>query len=652
MPSLPAPFAQIDLCREVVRNISLGLTVWHLRDPADAASLELVAFNPAAVEVTGMPLNERVGQRLVDCFPALIHQDERLLQHYSTVATTGRSRSLPPETHYLDGRNGTYRVQAFPLPNHCVGLGFEDMTAYHSVAQSLRESDRRYETLAQLLPVGIFRTDHHGNRLYVNHRWCEITGIHTPEASGSEWAAALHPADRDRVLAEWQRCVQQQRPFRLEYRFLRPDHTVTWVLGQAIPQENDEGEVIGYIGTITDISDRKQTELALKESEARFRATFEQAAVGIAHVAPDGRWMRVNQTLCDILGYDREALMALTYQEVTPEEYLERDRQIIDNLLQGFSETCSLEKEYIRRDGSRVWVEITASAVRRLQDDAAQTTPLQSAIHGGDRPSTTLYILAVIEDISERKQAEIDLWERAKELTYLNAVLSRTTTLLKRRNEELDQFVYVSSHDLKAPLRAIANLSEWIEEDLDDKLPEENRRQMKLLRGRVNRMEALINGLLEYSRVGRLEIEAEAVNLQDLLTEVIDFLDPPSTMTIHLPPPMPTFMAKRLLLRQVFANLINNAVKHHNREDGKVTISVQELESVYEFSVADDGPGIDPKYHDKIFTIFQTLKSRDVSESTGIGLAIVKKIIEGEGGTIDLESQEGAGCRFYFTWPK
>ena len=256
------------------------------------------------------------------------------------------------------------------------------------------------------------------------------------------------------------------------------------------------------------------------------------------------------------------------------------------------------------------------------------------------------------DNVTQNKQAQLALQKRAEELTLVNTVLAETTTLLRKRNDELDQFAYVTSHDLKAPLRAIANLSEWIEEDLLHQLPEENQHQMHLLRGRVHRMEALINGLLEFSRVGRVQTPSAMVNVSTLLNDVIDSLGPPATFTIEVESQMPTFMTKQLALQQVFSNLISNAIGHHTRLDGHVKISVQERGKHYEFAVTDDGPGIAREYHDKVFAIFQTLEARDRKESTGIGLAIVKKIVETEAGTITLESEVGLGTTFRFTWPK
>lgn len=261
-------------------------------------------------------------------------------------------------------------------------------------------------------------------------------------------------------------------------------------------------------------------------------------------------------------------------------------------------------------------------------------------------------LIVIIRDISQFEDAQAKLQARADELVRLTAMFAQTNSTLEDRNQELEQFAYVASHDLKAPLRAIANLSEWLEEDLGEQLSSENQHQMRLLRGRVQRMDALINALLSYSRIGRSQIPLEIVNVGELLSEILDSLNPPLTFVIEIQPNMPVFHTKRLLLRQVFANLISNAIKHHDRTNGHITIAWRDQGRFYEFAVRDDGHGIAEQYHDRIFVIFQTLEARDTKEGTGIGLSIVKKIVETEGGAVRVESQEGNGATFYFTWLK
>ena len=251
-------------------------------------------------------------------------------------------------------------------------------------------------------------------------------------------------------------------------------------------------------------------------------------------------------------------------------------------------------------------------------------------------------------EVAERKSAE-------RELQSLNETLEQhiasRTAEADRRAQYLEQFAYVTSHDLKAPLRAVSNLAGWIEEDLSDKLDDTSREQLNLLRDRVHRMHNLIEGLLEYSRVGRTSEPENEVDTRELITEIIDSLSPPKEFKIKIQDDMPTLYVDRLQISQVFSNLIGNALKHHGGDKGKIRITGEQLDNFCKFSVCDNGQGIDPKYHDKVFMIFQTLNSGDFENSTGIGLALVKKIVEEHGGTIRLESEVGKGTCFYFTWP-
>jgi PAS domain S-box-containing protein len=248
-------------------------------------------------------------------------------------------------------------------------------------------------------------------------------------------------------------------------------------------------------------------------------------------------------------------------------------------------------------------------------------------------------------DVTESTRARHQVEESAAELR-------RVTQSLARINRELDQFAYVASHDLKAPLRGIASLAQWIEEDIGDRLGEESQKHLGLLQARVHRMEALIDGLLQYSRAGRVRNKIENVDVRKLLGEVVEMLDPPREATIEFEPGMPALETERVPLQHVFLNLIGNAVKHSGRPDTRVSVRFRDIGDFYEFSVSDNGPGIPRQFHEKVWDVFQTLQSRDKVEGAGLGLALVKKNVEGRGGRAWLESEERAGATFFFQWPK
>ena len=287
-----------------------------------------------------------------------------------------------------------------------------------------------------------------------------------------------------------------------------------------------------------------------------------------------------------------------------------------------------------------------------ILDREGQEIPVSQLILAHKSADGIEYISTVMRDLTKQKQTEKSLQERVLELKWVNRELLKTTALLKKRNQELDRFAYVTSHDLKAPLRAIANLATWLGEDLAGEIPEENQQQLQLMQSRVQRLEGLIQGLLEYSRVGRKNNIVKTIDVGNLVKEVVDSLSAPPEFSIFVATDLPTIKTEVVLLQQVFSNLIDNAIKYHPRKSGTITISAQNKNDFYEFAVSDDGQGIDPQYHERIFTIFQTLQARDTFESTGIGLSIVKKIVEDRGGMVRIESKLGEGSTFFFTWRK
>ncbi len=256
-------------------------------------------------------------------------------------------------------------------------------------------------------------------------------------------------------------------------------------------------------------------------------------------------------------------------------------------------------------------------------------------------------VLAHAVEVTDQVRARQELERKAAELSAL-------TEALERSNRELDQFAYVASHDLKAPLRGIANLTQWIEEDLGDRITGESRDHMRLLKGRVHRMEALIDGILAYSRAGRVQVAPERVDLGALARDVAELLSPPPGTRIEVAGDMPTVIAERVPLQQVLLNLVGNAVKFTaaSRPDPVVRVGWRAAGSWVELSVADNGPGLAPEYHDRIWGIFQTLQARDKVEGTGIGLSVVKKIVESRGGRAWLTSTPGEGTTFFVTIPR
>jgi signal transduction histidine kinase len=271
--------------------------------------------------------------------------------------------------------------------------------------------------------------------------------------------------------------------------------------------------------------------------------------------------------------------------------------------------------------------------------------------------------LLFVEELARRAATAVDharLYResqvRAEEFRRLSETLEQQvderTQELNRSNQDLEQFAYIASHDLKAPLRAIDHLSTWVLEDVGHMLPSRSHEHLEKMRSRIMRMEGLLDDLLTYSRAGRLRGAAGSVDLNELVARVIDTVSPPEGFTVSVEGNLPTLYTYTAPLETVLRNLVNNAIKHHDKPVGTVRISATERGDMLEFVVADDGPGIDPAFHDRIFQMFQTLRPRDQVEGSGMGLAVVDKIITSVGGNIHVDSTPGSGATFRFAWPR
>jgi PAS domain S-box-containing protein len=487
-----------------------------------------------------------------------------------------------------------------------------DSIEQQQTTAALRESEAQLRLASEAAKVGMWFWNLETDSLVWTEQCKSLFGFPAEtEMSYAVFLAAIHPDDRQHTDAAVTRSIDEHTDYDIEYRCCWSDGSVHWIAAKGSCTYDPIGKPIWMMGVAIDINNLKQAQIELQQSSAILN-TINQATPTLIFVKDrQGRVRMGNPALMRVLGKPESEVLGYTDAEFYPNPddataIMATDRQVMET-----GQTQVVEETLDLPDGRRTFLSTKSPYV--------------------DETGTIVGLVGVAFDISLRKQMEAALADR---------------------NQELDSFVYIVSHDLKAPLRAISNLSVWIEEDLGTDLPAEIGQHMTQLRERVRRMEAMINGLLGYARVGRTDVQTELVSVAELLAEILDSLMPPSTFEITIAADLPTFPTKRLLLSQVFSNLIGNAFKHHDKSNGFIRISCQEQGDFYEFTIVDDGPGIASEQHDRVFVIFQSTNPQKNPDSTGIGLSIVKKIVETAGGKIWLESELGKGTTFYFTWPK
>jgi signal transduction histidine kinase len=373
-----------------------------------------------------------------------------------------------------------------------------------------------------------------------------------------------------------------------------------------------------YDSLIQEVAEHKKAEEKLSELLSLLRATLEATADGILVIDTEGK----------VVSHNRKFLQLWHIPESLAEE---RD----DDKLLAFVLDQLSDPEGFISEVKRLYSHPEESSNDTLKfKDGRVFERFSHPQKTGERIIGRVWSFRDVteREISERKKAEL-----IKEAASIN--------------RELEDFAYIVSHDLKAPLRGIKTLVDWITTDYEDKLDAEGKEQLGLLSNRVDRMHNLINGILQYSRIGRTKEERVMVNLNKHVPEIIDMLVPPENITITVENKLPTIECEQTRILQVFQNLLSNAIKYMDKPNGLIKIDCIEENGFWKFNITDNGPGIEEKHYQKIFQIFQTLSARDEYESTGVGLTLVKKIIEIYGGKIWIESKVGQGSTFFFTLP-
>lgn len=363
-----------------------------------------------------------------------------------------------------------------------------------------------------------------------------------------------------------------------------------------------------------DLQKQMQQELSLRMK------VIENAPYGILLTDRDGKIKLVNHALEQLFGYTGAELVGQPVECLVPGEQRAAHAKNRHNYQNKNAQPGPMAANRLilgrLRNGNAIPVEVTLSPI--TQD--GQTN-----------------VIAIVVDVRERIEAQRRIEAQMNELA--------------RINEEVNNFAYVASHDLKAPLRGIDQLAGWITEDLGDSLPGETKDHLRLMQQRIGRMERLLNDLLAYSRAGRSKDEIVTVNTRDLVNEIFELAAPEKQIHLQVAADLPVLHTQKVPLELVFRNLIGNAIKHHDKLQGIIEISARPTANGYEFAVRDDGPGIPPEHHQRMFAMFQTLKPRDEVEGSGIGLALVKKAVESMGGVVTVESDGTQGAIFRFTWP-
>lgn len=497
------------------------------------------------------------------------------------------------------------------------------------VEKELRFTRDRLELAVAGTSDGLWEWEVDSTDFWCNPRFAELLGIPFEKlvSSVDRIRKLLHPDDSDSVKDALDQHLSRGQQIDLELRLRHQSGEYRWFRARGDSIRDDDGKSIRIGGSIQDVTDLKREQQRVQQSlqelesahaelaqtEQRFHAVFNDSPVGKIIVDATGHIVMANSEIGAMFEYASHELTGQPIEVLIPDRFhrthvIDRNRYVHSPTARDMG--VGRDVWGMRKNGTEFPVEIGLSPIKT---------------HEG------VFVIAAVVDITTRKQAVDEL---------------------KTTNAELQRFAYIAAHDLRSPMRGIAQIVDWVVEEDGENLSEESRENIQLLCDRLDRMERLLDDLLRYSTVGTTTSTLERTDTSQMLQDVIQTINVPDGFHIEIPSDGPVFETYRIPLQHVLLNLINNALKHHDRDEGRIDVTIEEDDSHYIFNVRDDGPGIPAEFHERIFEMFQTLKSRDVVEGSGMGLAIVAKIVNSMGGTIEIDSKPGAGSTFVVKWPK
>ncbi|MBI3795653.1 MAG: PAS domain S-box protein [Deltaproteobacteria bacterium] len=501
-------------------------------------------------------------------------------------------------------------LEAVAVP---AALALTNARLYQEKAQALqaaKASEEQFRLLSAASPVGIFQTDAQGQALYTNQRWQEITGVTLAESLGDGWSRALHPEDRAAVVAAWTADARAGREFSREVRLLTEQQGVRWVYTRSRAMRTEDGTIIGHVGTVEDITERKQTEDALRASEERYRTLFENANDGIACLTAEGIITSVNRGLETMLGWSRTEMIGQSYQRFHTPPSLRTEEERIRRVRAGEKVSSIAEIELVHKDGTVIPVEAHTRFMRNPDGKA-------------------IGVLAILRDITKRRAVD----------------------------QMKDEFVSVVSHELRTPLTSIRGALGLLTSGLVGALPDKGQRMLEIALNNTDRLIRLINDILDIERMqsGKVTLQCKLCDAALLLGQAVDEMQAMADkagVTLALAPQSLRLWADPDRLVQTLTNLLSNAIKF-SPPGGTVSVRVVRQDKEAICTVQDQGRGIPA---DKLETIFERFQQVDTSDArhkggTGLGLAICRSIVQQHGGRIWVESRVGTGSTFSFTVP-
>ncbi len=661
--------------------------------------LRFVQVNEQLADIHEIPQIDHIGKTIHEVLPQIAPIVAPL---YEQVMLTGQpilnleiSGLLPkqPDTirHFL--------ASYFPIPSEddrpsSVGTVIMEISDRKYAELALQESQRRYQLLAEASPVCIFHADINGKALYLNRRWSEITGLTLEESLGKAWANALHPDDRDRVLNLWSKAAAQTKPCKSEHRFLRPNGTVTWVISQALPEIGEDGEIQGYIGTITDITERKLSEEALRESAEREKAITQVIQRMRQTLDLETIFAATTQELRQVLNCDRVIVYRFNPRwsgefvaESVGEDWISlieehnNDSNLIEGALEdgrcvlNMLDITDIHDEYIQGAGFRCVSDIYQAGldsryIQLLERFQAKAYIIVPILYGKELWG----LLASYQNSSPRqwKTGEVNIVVQignqlgvALQQAQLLAQTQRQSQALQQAviaadaaNHAKSEFLANMSHELRTPLNAILGFTQIMSRD--NSLSSEHQDNLVIINRAGEHLLGLINDILEMSKIeaGRTTLNISSFDLVRLLENLEEMLRFRATsknlqLIFEYAANIPQYVqTDESRLRQVLLNLLGNAIKF--TDIGSVTLRVAmvdkgEFSQSLIFEVQDTGAGISPQETDLLFEAFgQTETGRTSQQGTGLGLAISRKYVQLMGGDITVNSTLGLGSTFTF----